>query len=170
VSFEEVFMPVSADRAMGRNMTVGGPLATASYVVWIPLMGGLWVVINVALVYLGLHVAYCLPCSVLAGIVNGVLLSVIAVAKASERFQAGVTGLLSGFTLSGLRNDGSLLSKATQGVHTFVDQALHSFGVEGSEQLHQQIEMEALYIIWTTVLVVLASLIAEWVRTSRAEG
>jgi hypothetical protein len=36
--------------------------------------------------------------------------------------------------------------------------------------MHQQIEMEALYIVWTTVLVVLASLIAEWVRTSRAQG
>jgi hypothetical protein len=163
-------MPVSADRAMGRSMTVGGPLAASSYVVWVPLMGGLWVVINVALVYLGLHVAYCLPCSVLAGIVNGVLLSVIAVAKASERFQAGVTGLLSGFTLSGLRHDGSMLSKATQDVHLFVDQALRSWGVEGSEPMHQQIEMEALYIIWTTVFVVLASLIAEWVRTSRAES
>jgi hypothetical protein len=163
-------MPVSADRAMERNMTVGGPLATSSYVLWVPLMGGLWVVVNVALVYLGLHGAYCLPCSVLAGIVNGMLLSVIAVAKASERFQAGVTGLLSGFTLSGLRSDGSMLSKATQSVHTFLDQVLHSFGVEGSEVLHQQIEMEALYIIWTTVFVVLASLIAEWVRNSRAES
>jgi len=163
-------MPVSADRAMGRSMTVGGPLAASSYVVWVPLMGGLWVVINVALLYLGLHVAYCLPCSVVAGILNGMLLSVIAVAKASERFQAGVTGLLSGFTLSGLRNDGSILLKATQAVHAFVDQALHSFGVEGTELLHQQIETEALYIIWTTVLVVLASLIAEWVRSSRAES
>lgn len=159
-------MPVSADRAM----TVGGPLAASSYVVWVPLMGGLWVVINVALVYLGLHAAYCLPCSALAGILNGMLLSVIAVAKASDRFQAGVTGLLSGFTLSGLRNDGSMLSKATQAVHVFVDQALHSFGVEGSELVHQQIEMEALYIVWTTVVVVLASLIAEWVRTARAES
>jgi len=157
-------MPVSADRAM----TVGGPLATSSYVLWVPLMGGLWVVMNVALVYLGLHVAYCLPCSVLAGILNGMLLSVIAVAKASERFQAGATGLLSGLTLSGLRHDGSMLSKATQAVHVFLDQALQSFGVEGSEVLHQQIELEALYIIWTTVLVVLASLIAEWVRTSKA--
>src|SRR5271155_4586764 len=127
-------MPVSADRAM----TVGGPLATSSYVLWVPLMGGLWVVMNVALVYVGLHVAYCLPCSVLAGILNGVLISVIAVAKASERFQAGVTGLLSGLSLSGLRDDGSMLSKATQEVHLFVDQALRSWGIEGIEPIHRQ--------------------------------
>jgi hypothetical protein len=161
-----VNMSASADRAM----TVGGPLASSSYVMWVPLMGGLWVVMNVALVYLGLHVAYCLPCSLLAGVVNGMLVSVIAVAKASERFQAGVTGLLSGFTFSGLRNDGSLLSKATHGVHVFVDEALRSWGVGFSETLHQQIEQEVLYIIWTTLFVVLASLVAEWVRSSKIEG
>src|SRR5580692_1418718 len=139
-------MPVSADRAM----TVGGPLASSSYCVWVPLMGGLWVVINVALVYLGLHVTYSLPCSMLAGTLNGALLSVIAVAKASERFQAGVTGFLSGLSLTGLRSDGSALLKATQGLHAFLDQALLSFGIEGTEQLHHQIEQEALYIVWTT--------------------
>ena len=159
-------MPVSADRIM----PVGGPLATPSYVVWVPLMGGLWVVINVLLLYLGLHVAYALPCCLLAGIVNGTLLSVIAVAKASARFQTGATGLLSGLSLSGLRSDGSMLSKATQGVHVFVDQALHALGIDVVEQVHKQIEQQALYIIWTTVFVVLASLIAEWVRTSREES
>ena len=159
-------MPVSADRAM----TVGGPLATSSYVLWVPLMGALWVGINVLLVYLGLHIAYSLPCCMLAGILNGTLFSVIAVAKASARFQAGATGLLSGLSLSGLRSDGSMLWKATQGVHIFVDQALHALGIDVVEQIHRQIEQQALYIIWTTVFVVLASLIAEWVRTSRAES
>lgn len=159
-------MPDSVDRAIA----VGGPLASPSYVVWVPLLGGLWVVVNVLLVYLGLHVAYSLPCSLLAGIVNGTLFSVIAVAKASARFQAGATGLLSGLSLSGLRSDGSMLSKATQGVHTFVDQALHALGFDVAEQVHKQIEQQALYIIWTTVFVVLASLIAEWVRTSREES
>src|SRR5579863_2886142 len=156
-------MPVSADRIM----PVAGPLVSPSYIVWVPLMGGLWVVINVLLVYLGVHVAYALPCCLLAGILNGTLLSVIAVAKASARFQAGATGLLSGLSLSGLRSDGSMLSKATQGVHAFVDQALHALGIDVVEQVHKQIEQQALYIIWTTVVVVLASLIAEWVRTSR---
>jgi hypothetical protein len=47
---------------------------------------------------------------------------------------------------------------------------LLSFGIEGTEQLHHQIEQEALYIVWTTVFVVLASLIAEWVLAARAES
>jgi hypothetical protein len=158
-------MSVAADR----TLALARPLASSSYCVWVPLMGGLWVVINVGLVYLGLHVTYSLPCSMLAGTMNGTLLSVIAVAKASERFKASVTGLLSGLSLTGLRSDGSALLKATQGLHAFMDQALLSFGIEGTEQLHHQIEQEALYIVWTTVFVVLASLIAEWVLASRAE-
>src|ERR1700735_527572 len=96
-----VNMSVSADRAM----TVGAPLASSSYVMWVPLMGGLWVVMNVALVYLGLHVPYCLPCSLLAGVVNGMLVSVIAGAKASERFQGGGTGLLRGLNFRCLLNE-----------------------------------------------------------------
>jgi hypothetical protein len=159
-------MALTADR----TMALGRPLAGSSYCVWVPLMGGLWVVINVALVYLGLHVTYSLPCSLLAGILNGTLFSVIAVAKASERFQAGVTGLLSGLSLTGLRSDGSALMKATESLHGFVDQALRSLGIEGTEQLHHQIQQETLYIVWTTVFVVLASLIAEWVLASRAES
>jgi hypothetical protein len=159
-------MSATADR----TIALSRPLPSSTYCAWVPLLGGLWVVINVALVYLGLHIAYSLPCSLLAGILNGTLLSIIAVAKASERFQAGVTGLLSGLSLSGLRSDGSALLKATQGLHVFLDQALRALGIEGTEQLHHQIEQEALYIVWTTVFVVLASLIAEWVLASRAES
>jgi hypothetical protein len=47
---------------------------------------------------------------------------------------------------------------------------LRSWGVGFSETLHQQIEQEVLYIIWTTLFVVLASLVAEWVRSSKIEG
>ena len=159
-------MPVTADRVL----TLGGPLASPSYIVWVPLLGGLWVVVNVLLVYLGLHIAYAMPCCLLAGILNGTLFSVIAVAKASARFQAGATGLLSGLSLSSLRSDGSMLSRAAQSLHVFVDQSMHALGFEFTEQVHKQIEQQALYIIWTTVFVVLASLIAEWVRTSRAES
>ena len=34
-------------------------------------------------------------------------------------------------------------------------------------ELHRALEQEALYAIWTIVLVVLASLVAEWVRSTR---
>ena len=41
------------------------------------------------------------------------------------------------------------------------------WGFELNERLHDAIEQEALYMIWTLVFVVLASLVAEWVRSSR---
>lgn len=152
-----------------RVMTVGRPMGSVSFCVWVPLMGACWVVVNVFLVGLGAQIAHPMSCSFVAGIVNGTILSVIAVAKASERFQAGTTGLLGGLSLSGMRHDGSLIWKAMQGLHGFIDNVLGGLGIPGSEQMHQEIEKETLYIVWTTIIVVMASLVAEWVRTAKAE-
>jgi hypothetical protein len=57
-----------------------------------------------------------------------------------------------------------------QGLHGFVDNAFRAMGIEVNENLHHAIEQEALYVIWTAVFVVMASLIAEWVRSSQARG
>jgi len=132
-------------------------------------LGGSLVVINVGLAMLGIYINRPASCSFLAGLLNGTLLSAAAVSIASERFQAGTTGLLGGLSLSGLRSDGSMIWKAMQSIHRFVDQALHAMGIEGNEQFHHAIEQEALYMIWTMIFVVMASLVAEWVRSSRAQ-
>ena len=151
-----------------RVLSVTRPAATSSE--FIPLLGGLWVLTNVALGGLGIYIDWPVRCAFVAGLINGTLLSGIAVATASERFQAGTTGLLGGLSLSALRSDGSMLWKATQGLHTFVDNAFRAMGIEINEKLHHAIEQEALYMIWTIVFVVLASLVVEWVRSSRAKG
>ena len=138
-----------------------------------PLLGVLWVVINVFLVGLGIRLHWpfaCSFCSFLAGLINGTLLSVIAVAAASERFQASATGLLGGLSLSGLRNDGSMISKAVGNLHNFADGLLHAIGIEGNEQLHHVVEQQATLMVWTMVFVVMASLVAEWVQSSRAQA
>jgi hypothetical protein len=133
-------------------------------------MGGLWVLANVGLGALGIYVDWPILCAFLAGLMNGSLLSVIAVATASERFQAGTTGLLGGLSLSVLRKDGSMVWKFTQGLHTFVDVAFHALGIEVNERLHHALEQEVLYMIWTIVLVILASLLAEWVQSTRRKA
>jgi hypothetical protein len=156
-------MSVVVDNAL----SVERPMTISSDGLWVPMLGGLWVVINVGLVGLGIYVHRPAACSFLAGLINGIVLSVIAVIMASERFQAGTTGLLGGLSLSGLRNDGSMVSKVMQGLHSFVDNALHAIGIDGSESLHHAVEQEALYMVWTTLLVVMASLVMEWVRASR---
>jgi hypothetical protein len=60
--------------------------------------------------------------------------------------------------------------KVTQGLHSFVDNVFRAMGFEINEKMHQAIEQEALYMIWTIVFVVLASLVAEWVRSARAHA
>jgi hypothetical protein len=42
-------------------------------------------------------------------------------------------------------------------------------GIEVNEKLHDAIAQETLYMVWTMVFVVMASLVAEWVRASRAQ-
>jgi hypothetical protein len=154
-----------ADRAL----SIPTPVATFSNGIWVPLMGGLWVLANVALASLGIYVDWPILCAFLAGLMNGSLLAVIAVAMASERLQAGTTGLLGGLTLSAARNDGSMVWKAMQSLHGFVDNAFRALGIVVNEKIHHAIEQEALYMIWTIVVVVLASLVVEWVRSSRAQ-
>jgi len=150
-------------------LSVARPVVMSSDSVTMPLLGVLWVVVNVALVSLGIYVRWPFTCSFLVGLVNGTVLSVIAVSVASERFQASAAGLLGGLSLSALRSDGSMISKAMQGLHNFADSVLNTMGIEVNEQLHHAIEQEALYIAWTMVFVVLASLVAEWVRSARAQ-
>jgi hypothetical protein len=154
-----------ADRAL----SIPAPVARFSNGIWVPLMGGLWVLSNVALASLGIYIDWPILCAFLAGLMNGSLLAVIAVAMASERLQAGTTGLLGGLTLSAARNDGSMVWKAMQSLHGFVDNAFRALGIVVNEKIHHAIEQEALYMIWTIVVVVLASLVVEWVRSSRAQ-
>ena len=153
-----------------RALSVARPVAMSSDCVRMPLLGVLWVVVNVALVGFGVYIRWPFACSFLAGLVNGTVLSVIAVAAASERFRASATGLLGGLSLSGLRGDSSMISKAMQSLHNLADSVLSALGIEGSEKLHHAIEQEALCMVWTTLFVVLASLVAEWVQSARSQA
>ncbi len=153
-----------------RTLSVARPVAMSSDRVRMPLLGVVWVAVNVALVSLGIRIHWPFACAFLAGLVNGTALSVIAVSLASERFQASTAGLLGGMSLSGLRSDGSMISKAMQSLHGVADSVLSAMGVELNEQLHHAIEQEALYMVWTTLFVVLASLVAEWAQSARSRA
>ena len=158
-------MSAVADHAL----SIARPAAASRSCLWIPVLGGAWVVANVGLGSLGIYVGWPIRCAFAAGLINGTLLGVIAVATASVRFQASATGLLGGLSLSGLRNDGSMIWKATQGVHSLIDNTFRAMGIEVNEKLHDAIAQETLYMVWTMVFVVMASLVAEWVRASRAQ-
>jgi hypothetical protein len=159
-------MSAVADRAL----SIAKPEAPSSNGIWVPLLGGLWVLVNVGLGALGIYIDWPILCAFFAGLMNGSLLSVIVVATASDRFQASATGLLGGLTLSAVRSDGSMVWKAMQSVHGFVDTLFSVLGIELDERMHHAIEQETLYMIWTIVFVVLASLVAAWVRSSRTQN
>jgi hypothetical protein len=59
--------------------------------------------------------------------------------------------------------------KFMQGLHSFLDKLFPAMGLDINEKLHQALAREALYMIWTIVFVVMASLVAEWVRSARAQ-
>jgi hypothetical protein len=164
--FLEVLMSAIAVRAL----SFAKPVNMSPDSIWIPLLGGLWVLVNVALVGLGIYVQWPATCAFLAGLMNGTLVSVIVVSLASERFRAGTTGLLGGMTLSAVRSDGSMVWKAMQSLHGFVDNLFRALGIEVTEKLHHAIEQEALYMVWTMVSVVLASLVVEWMQAARAKA
>lgn len=151
-------------RAMGKPVS-GLPAA-----VQMPLLGWSWVSFNVAVVWFGVTYHHPVLCSVLAGGVDGTVVAVIAVEKASIRFQAGVTGLLGGLSLNQVDN-GNIMAKLAEKVHYFVDSIMVALKVAGPEdQTHGEIQGAVLHIVWTAMFVVLASLIAEWVRAAKAEG
>ncbi len=154
-----------------RVLAAGRPMASASYV-WVPLMGAGWVLVNALLIAAATQVSFPFPFifSALAGVINGAILSIVAVAKVSARFQSGATGLLGGMTLSGLRSDGSIISHTIAALHHFVDKALDGFQVPGGEALHDQIVQITVDIAWTTILVLLASLIIKWVQDARGQA
>ena len=101
----------------------------------IPMLGGLWVLTNAALGGLGSSIDWPVTCAFVAGWINGSVLAGIALATASERFQAGTGGLLGGCSRSALRSVGSMVWKITEGLHNFVDNAFRAMGIEINERI-----------------------------------
>lgn len=156
-------MSVLAERALA----IARPTESVASSMWVPLWGAAWVTANIALVAAGSQLRFPVTCGFVAGLVNGTVLSVVVVAIAGERLQGGATGLLGGISLSGFRSDGSMIWKAMQAVHRFLDDVMRNGVIPGTEPTHQTIEQSVLYMIWTTVVVMMASLIAEWVISTR---
>jgi ABC-type xylose transport system permease subunit len=130
------------------------------------LLGLFWVVFNIVVVWLGVTYQHPVVCPVLVGGVDGAAIAVIAVKKASSRFQAGVTGFLGGLGLNQLDTQTSLISKTAEKIHRLVDGLLSTVTENGR---HQEVEDAVLKIIWVAAVVIVAALVAEWVRASKEE-
>jgi len=133
------------------------------------LVGLLWVLFNILLIWLGASTQHPGSCSIAAGGVDGAIISIIAVTKISARFRSGATGLLGGISVSGLRGDANLLTGWAHAAHGVVDRLLDNLNLAVDESWHLEIEHAVIWTLWVAILVVLASLIAEWASISWRE-
>jgi hypothetical protein len=127
-----------------------------------PLLGLALVLFHVSLGWLGLAIGRVNVCAVALGALDGTILSVIAVARASERFQAGMTGLLSGVSLDNIASGQTLITKAALTIHGIVDSVLESLGGIGDEATHKAIAGASIEGIWIAIFVILATLIVNF--------
>ena len=133
-------------------------------------MGLFWVLLNILLVWLGAKTQHPGSCSIVAGGVDGAVLSIIAVTRVSARLRSGATGLLGGISVSGLSKDAGLLTTWAHSVHGLVDHALTALNLAADEKWHDQVECAVIWTLWVAILVVLASLVAEWASASWREN
>jgi hypothetical protein len=131
-----------------------------------PMLGLAWVLVNVGLGWLGLAIGHIGGCLVAAGALDGSVLSVILVTRASEKFQGGIAGAFGGLGLDHLADGQTLIAKTAQGIHAVVDSLLAGMSGTDNEQVHKAIEQAAIQGVWTAIIVVLAALIAKWVQDS----
>jgi len=132
-----------------------------------PVLGLVWVLSNVVLGWLGLAVGHLCACLVVAGALDGTVVSVIVVTKASDRLQAGIAGAFSGLGLDNVANGGqTLVAKAAQTIHSVVDSLMIGVGGTGNEKVHAEFEQASIQGVWIAVIVVLAALVAKWVQDS----
>ena len=132
-----------------------------------PCLGLAWVLANVVLGWLGLAIGHMCACLVTAGALDGALLAVIVVTRASDTFQGAIAGAFGGLGLDNLGNSGqSLVTNTAHTIHGIVDTLVTGIGGPGHERVHAALEQATVQGIWTAILVVLAALIAKWLQDS----
>jgi hypothetical protein len=100
----------------------------------IPMLGGLWVLTNAALGGLGSSIDWPVTCAFVAGWINGSVLAGIALATASERFQAGTGGTAGWIQPVCTAQRWEYGLEITEGLHNFVDNAFRAMGIEINER------------------------------------
>jgi len=135
-----------------------------------PLVGLALVLFHVGLGSLGLAIGRLNICAMTMGALDGTMLSVIAVARLRGHFQAGITGMLSGVSLDSISSGQTIITKAAQTIHSVVDSILGSLGTFGDEPTHKALEAATIEGIWIAVIVVLATLVVNFIASAPADA
>ncbi len=132
-----------------------------------PVLGLSLVLLNTLLVALGARYHRPVTCNILAGSVDGAVVAVVIVAAMGERLRAGVTGLMSGYGIANVSDGFDSARKSLNTLHGLADSFLSVMPVSPDEPLHDAIQDATLWITWTTVFVVLAALLMQWILIDR---
>ena len=136
-----------------------------------PVLGLIWVLSNIVLGWSAFTTHHPALGFVTAGAIDGTILSVIVVARASHQFRSGATGLLGGLGLDALTNNGqTLVTKTANAVHEIADTLVVSISGPGNEHQHLALEAEIVLAVWVAITVVLAALIIKWVQMPVPQG
>jgi hypothetical protein len=136
-----------------------------------PVLGLIWVLSNIVLGWSAFTTNHPALGFLTAGAIDGTILSVIVVAKASHQFRSGTTGLLGGLGLDALTNNGqTLVTKTANAIHEIADTLVVSISGPSNEQQHLALEAEIVLAVWVAIIVVLAALIVKWVQMPGSQG
>jgi len=127
-----------------------------------PVLGLTWVCLNLVVGWIGISCGHATALSMAVGAFDGMVISVIVVAKVSQKFQAGMTGLLGGFSLDGLTgSNSSVVAKVAQTVHAILDTMQL---LPGGESIHDALQASLVQGLWTAVVVIVAALLVKWAQ------
>ncbi len=132
-----------------------------------PVLGLSLVLLNTLLVALGTEYHRPVTCNIIAGAVDGAVFAVVIVTMLGEKLRAGVTGLMSGYGIANVSDGFDSARKILNTLHGLADNFLSMMPVSPDEPLHDVIQDATLWIAWTTVFVVMAALLMQWILIDR---
>ncbi len=134
----------------------------------VPLVAAGWVFFNLLLIALGVHDPKHpgLFFGATAGTVDGVFLSILAIAKLSQAHHAGAAGALAGYGLPDVLKKFDLTKQGAQWMHERIDPILMALFGRQNEVFHAAILKQIIAVACSAALVMLAALAVQLIRTS----
>jgi sensor c-di-GMP phosphodiesterase-like protein len=127
-----------------------------------PLLALAWVFSNIALGWVGVIAGHPNFGALIAGALDGAVFSAIVLVRASGRLEAGMTGLLSGFGLDSITNQGKTVAAFVHSIHEVLETIVSTSATELHPEHHKELELVLMRAIWMAIIVMLLTLFVKW--------
>lgn len=127
-----------------------------------PLLALTWVFSNIALGWIGIIMGHPNFGALTAGALDGAIFSAIVLVRASARLEAGMTGLLSGFGLDSITNQGKTVATFVHSMHEVLETIVTTSTTEFNPEHHKELELVLMRAIWMAIIVMLLTLFVKW--------